>query len=107
MKVLLLTARDPLQAADGAHPARLARQLSSNGDEVQLVLLEDAVTSARAGHAWSDAVAVALEAGVRVLAEEEALARRAIATLIDGVKPVALGEVVDALFEWAERTAWL
>lgn len=107
MNVLLLTARDPLQAADVAHPARLARQLASDGEDVVLVLLEDAVSLARSGHAWSDALTVAVEAGVEVLAEEEAIARRAVHRLVDGVKPVPFGEVVDRLFGWADRQVWL
>lgn len=107
MNVLLLTARDPLQAADVAHPARLARQLAAAGHDVSLVLLEDAVTLARVGHAWGDALAAAQEAGVRVLAEQEALARRAVHRLAPGVKTAGLGDVVDALFDWAERTAWM
>lgn len=107
MKILLLAARDPLEAADVAHPARLARQLTGAGHEVMLVLLEDAVTLARAGHAWSDALTSAQEAGVRILAEDEALSRRAVHRLVAGVKPLSLGEVVDALFGWSERQAWL
>lgn len=107
MNVALLTARDPLQAADVAHPARLARQLAVRGEDVILVLLEDATSLARAGHAWSDSLAAALEAGVTVLAEDEALARRAIDRLVAGVKPVGLGEVVDTLFDWSDRQAWL
>jgi sulfur relay protein TusB/DsrH len=106
-KILLLTARDPLQAADGAHPARLARQMSSAGVEVRLVLLEDAVTLARSGHAWSDAVIAAVEVGVDVRVEEEALARRGIERVLDGVKPTDLSEVVDALFDWSDRQSWL
>lgn len=107
MKIILLTARDPLQAADVAHPARLARQLAAAGQEIVLVLLEDAVTLARSGHAWSDAISAALQAGVRVVAEEEALARRAVHRLLEGVKPVAFGEVVNMMFDWSERQAWL
>lgn len=107
MNVLVLTARDPLQAADVAHPARLARQLAGDGEDVALVLLEDAVSLARAGHAWSDALASAHEAGVTLLVEEEAIARRAVHRLVDGVKPVPLGEIVDRLFGWADRQLWL
>lgn len=106
-RIVLLTARDTLQAADVAHPVRLARQLATAGHDVVLVLLEDAVTVARSGHAWSDALAAALEAGVSVLAEEEAVSRRAVHRLVDGVKPCDLGEVVDRLFEWSDRQAWL
>jgi hypothetical protein len=106
VRFVLLTARDPLQAADVAHPARLARQLAGRGDEVTLVLLEDAVSLARSGHTWADALSAALGAGASVLAEEEALARRAVHRLVDGVKPVAFGAVVDELFA-ADRQAWL
>lgn len=106
MRVTLLTARDPLQAADVAHPARLARQLAARGEEVTLVLLEDAVSLAREGHAWSDAVAAAIDAGAAVVAEEEALGRRATHRVVDGVKPVDLGAVVDEIFA-ADRQAWL
>lgn len=107
MNVVLLTARDPLQTADTAHPLRLARQLAGQGEDVTVVLLEDTVSVARTGHAWADTVTAALEAGVRVVAEEEALARRAVHRLADGVKPIALDEVVDLLFDWADRQAWL
>lgn len=106
-RVAVLTARDTLQAADVAHPVRLARQLAAAGNEVMLVLLEDAVTVTRDGHAWADAVVAAQQAGVQVVAEEEALARRAVHRLVAGVKPIDLGEVVDALFEWADREVWL
>lgn len=106
MKILLLTARDTLQAADVAHPVRLARQLTGD-NEVVLVLLEDAVTVARAGHAWSDTLAAAQEAGVRVYGEEEALARRAVHRLVEGVKPCDMGQVVEHLVDWADRQIWL
>jgi sulfur relay protein TusB/DsrH len=107
MNVLLLTARDPLQATDVAHPARLARQLAGEGDEVVLVLLEDAVTLARAGHVWSDALHAASEVGVRVLVEDEAASRRAVRELVEGAETVELGGVVDLLVGWSERQAWL
>ncbi|MBW3576862.1 MAG: DsrE family protein [Actinobacteria bacterium] len=107
MNVVLLTARDPLQAADVAHPVRLARQLSGGGDDVVLVLVEDAVTLARAGHTWSDALAAAHAAGVRIVAEQEALSRRAVHRLVEGVKPISLGDTVDLLVDWSDRRAWL
>ncbi|HEV2787056.1 MAG TPA: DsrH/TusB family sulfur metabolism protein [Solirubrobacteraceae bacterium] len=105
--MLLLTARDPLGASDAAHPERLARQLATAGHDVALVLLEDAVAAARSGHAWADAVAAAHAAGVQIGAEEEALARRGVSRLVDGVKPYTMGAVVDLLMTWSERRAWL
>lgn len=107
MNTLVLTARDPLRAGDGTHAARAARDLASDGHDVVLVLLEDAVVLARAGHRQALELEEALHAGVQVLAEEEALARRAVARLGAGVKPTGMSEVVDLLFGWAERQAWL
>lgn len=107
MRTLVLTARDPLRAGDGSHPARAARELAAAGHEVVLVLLEDAVVLARAGHRDAQVLEEALHAGVVVLAEEEARSRRAVTRLGDGVKPTGMSEVVDLLFGWAERQAWL
>ncbi len=71
------------------------------------MLLEDAVTLARAGHRDAEVLEEALHAGVQVLADEEALARRAVERLGAGIKPTGMSEVVDLLFGWAERQAWL
>lgn len=105
--VVVLTARDPLVAGDGPHPLRVAASLATDGHEVVLVLLEDAVAVARGGHRFADALGAASDAGVRVLAEEEALARRAVGPLAESVKPTQLGAVVDLLFDWSDRQAWL
>jgi len=107
VKVALLTARDPLQVADGTAPAQVAVDLADEGHEVTLVLLEDAVTPAREGHRLAGALAHAVRAGVRVVAEEEALARRAVNRLGEGIKPTTFGEVVDLLMQRTDRQAWL
>ena len=107
MKVLLLTSRDPLRTADGGSPAELAATMAAEGHDVVLVLLEDAVTLARTGHRLADRLAAAAAAGARVLAEEDALARRAVARIGDGIKPVAMPEVIDLLMDWSDRQAWL
>lgn len=106
MKIALLTARDPLQAADGASPLQLAARLAADHD-VTLVLLEDAVVVARAGHRHAAELEGALGAGVQVLAEEEALARRAVNQLGDGVDPTTFDEVVDLVVDASDRQAWL
>lgn len=107
MNTLVLTARDPLRAGDGAHPARAARDLAVDGHDVVLVLLEDAVVLARAGHREALVLEEAIHAGVQVLAEEDALARRAVARVGEGVKTTGMSEVVDLLFGWSARQAWL
>lgn len=106
MNVVLLTSRDPLRAGDGALAAAVARDLADDGDDVALVLLEDAVTLARPGHALADDLGEAVAAGVRVLVEDEAARRRAVA-VDDEVKTADMGEVVDLLMQWADRSAWL
>jgi sulfur transfer complex TusBCD TusB component (DsrH family) len=107
MRTVILTARDPLGAGDGSHAARAARELAAEGHDVVLVLLEDAVVLARAGHRDAVSLEEAIHAGVQVLAEEEALARRAVQRLGEGVKPTGMSEVVDLLLGWSERQAWL
>jgi hypothetical protein len=104
MTTVLLTARDPLTAGDGAYPARAARGLARSGEPVTLVLLEDAVTLARLGHRDVEDLVGALDAGVEVLVEEDARRRRAVDP-IDGVKPTTFVEIVDRLI--ADRSAWL
>lgn len=106
-RVALLTARDPLTAGDGTHPIRVARSLAEDGDQVVLALLEDAVALARDGHRHAGDLTAAIDAGVQVLAEEEALSRRAIDEPREGVARTALDAVVDRLFDWSDRQAWL
>lgn len=106
-RVVLLTARDPLRAADTTYPARVARELAAAGHDVTLVLLEDAVVLARRAHDGAADLEAAIGDGVRVLAEQEALSRRAVAHVGEGVKSTDLGEVVDLLMTDSDRQAWL
>jgi hypothetical protein len=62
---------------------------------------------ARAGHSDAQLLEEALHSGVQLLADEQALSRRAVARLGEGIKPTGMPEVVDLLFGWAERQAWL
>lgn len=106
-RIVLMTARDPLAAGDGCYPARAARELADDDHEVVLVLLEDAVLLARDGHRNGAELDDTVAAGVRVLAEEDALARRAVSRPANGVKPTTFADVVDLLFSWSDRHAWL
>jgi sulfur relay (sulfurtransferase) complex TusBCD TusD component (DsrE family) len=105
MRITLLTARDPLRAGDGAHPARVAAQLADQGHDVTLVLLEDAVILARPGHREGKDLARATGAGVTVVADREALTRRGVKH-DGGVLPRDLRDVVNLLVE-SDRQAWL
>lgn len=106
-RIVLLTARDPLRAADTTYPARIAGELAAAGHDVTLVLLEDAVALARRDHGGAADLEAAIGTGVRVLAEAEALSRRAVASVGEGVKPTDLAEVVDLLMTRTDRQAWL
>ncbi len=107
MKVVVVTARDPLRAADGAHPVRLAADLAGQGHDVVLGLLEDAVAVARVGHDAGTDLDAALSKGVRVVAEDEAMARRGMTAAVAGVEPASMGEVTELLLAWSDRQAWL
>lgn len=107
MVVVLLLARDPLQAGDGSAPLDVATSVRAEGHDVVLVLLEEAVAVARPGHRHAPELAAAVAAGVGVVAEEEALARRAVHVLADGVKAGGFAEVVDLLMVRSDRQAWL
>ncbi len=107
LRTVVLTARDPLRAADGAHPLRLAAELAGAGHEVVVALLEDAVAVARESHAAGHALAAAIAKGARVVAEDEAMARRGIVRLVEGVEPASMGEVTELLLGWSQRQAWL
>ena len=103
MRVVLL-------ASEEHHAARAvgaARDLAGAGHEVVLALLEDAVRIARPRHHLGELVADAVAAGVRVLVDDEALARVAARRVADGLKPTDLGEVVDLLLGWSDRQVWL
>jgi hypothetical protein len=104
MTTLLLTARDPLAAGDGPHPVRAAADIARTGEPATLVLFEDAVTLTRIGHRDLEVLVDALDAGVEILVEEDALSRRAVAAL-DGIKTTSFAEVVDRLS--ADRSVWL
>lgn len=87
----------------------LARAWRAAGDEVDVVLLDAAVSAARRGHAHADALREGLAAGVAVAAHDEALRRRGILAggLLDGVKTVNLDEVADLVAEGADKAVWL
>lgn len=106
-RIVLLTARDPLRSADTTYPARVARELAAEGHEVTLVLLEDAVVLARRDHSGAEDLEAAIAEGVRVLAEDEALSRRAVGDVGEGLEPTRLAEVVDLLMTGTDRQAWL
>lgn len=79
------------------------------GDDVTVVLLDGAVAAARAGHLHAEPIGALLAAGVSVLVEEQAVARRALAAdrTVPGVKSTDLDQVADLLLDGSDRVVWL
>lgn len=76
------------------------------GDQVTVVLLDAAVAAVRPGHAESGALRTAADAGVTLLAHDDAVRRRALGeSLADGVKAVELDEIAD-LVTGADKAVW-
>lgn len=104
MSTLILTARDPLRAGDGAHPLRTAMALAQRGEPVTVALLEDAVSAARLGHRDLEVLIGALDAGVEVLVERDAVARRAVQPA-EGITVTDFPELAQRLE--SDRSVWL
>jgi predicted peroxiredoxin len=101
--------RTVLASLDPAWALQLASAWAGAGDQVTLVLLDEAAALARAGHPQTAGVHAAVEDGVTVLADEDALLRRGISggRFADGVKRASLDEVADLLADATDRAVWL
>jgi len=99
-KYVLIESRDPFESRDCSFLSELAVELVRAGHEVTLFLVQNGVLPARAG-ARAENLAVALRAGVEVLADEFSLRERGIRLdrLTAGVRPAPLEVVVDRLEE--------
>lgn len=102
MRAVLLVSAAPAAALD------IAQRWSAAGDDVALVLLDAAVTSARVRHRAGPALRAAVAAGVTVHAESGALARRGLdaSTLAESVKPADLDDVAEEIMN-ADKAVWL
>ncbi len=98
-----------LTSADPALALRLATTWQAEGEAVTVVLLDAAAAAARPGHRRAGAVADAIEAGVRVAAERDALGRRGLdgAGLAAAVGVVDLDDVADLVVTRGVRAVWL
>lgn len=97
-----------LVSRDVAWALQLARQWVP-GEATQVVLLDLAVASARAGHTDHAAVAAAVDAGVVVAVHAAAAARRALGPgeLAEGVKVIDLDEIADLIADATGQVMWL
>lgn len=105
-KYLLIESRDPFEANDVGYCYDLASSLAKAGNEVTLFLVQNGVLPARPS-ARSEALSVAADAGVQVLADDFSLRERGIPAdrLAKGVKAAALDVVVDQLAE-GRKAIW-
>ena len=95
---LLIESRDPFTAQVVSGHVELAVGLRRAGNAVTLYLVQNGVLPARAG-ADGGALHEAMAAGVEVLADDFSLRERGIGErdVARGVKPAAIGVVVDRL----------
>lgn len=97
-RYLLIESRGAFEAADTAAFTALAAALAREGAKVEIMLVQNGVIPARKG-ARGDGLAAAIEAGIQVWADDFAMKERALKAqdLIHGVKPAAIGTVVDRM----------
>jgi len=101
---LLIESRDPFESNDVAYYYELARGLAEAKNEVTVLLVQNAVLAARPA-AQSPALRTLIKAGVKVLADDFALAERGITKLADGVTTAPIDVVVDHL-EAGHKALW-
>ena len=103
---LIIESRDALECRDTESTFALAADFAAAGNKVCVFLVQNAVLPARRG-ARSEAFAVALDAGVTVLADDFSLRERGIHgdELHRGITASPLETVIDALASGC-RTFW-
>jgi len=105
-RYMLISSREPFTCPSTNALYDLARELSRQGHQVTLFLVENGVMVARAG-VYSKLLQEAYAAGVEILAEEFSLRERAIPLnrLGAGIESARLEVVLDALVERV-KTVW-
>jgi hypothetical protein len=101
---LLIESRDPFESNDVAHYYDLACGLVEAGNRVTVMLVQNGVLAARAA-AQAPGLRALITAGVKVLADDFALAERGIKRLADGVQVASIELLVDHL-EAGHKTLW-
>jgi len=76
-------------------------------EQVTVVLLDKAAAAARPGSPNAAAVTSAVAAGVTVLAHDDALRRRGIGQVAEGIGVSDLDRIADLLVDGANQVAWL
>ena len=101
---LLIESRDPFESNDVGYYYDLARGLLEAGNQVTLLLVQNAVLAARPS-AQAPGLRALAGSGIKILADDFALKQRGITKLLDGVQVAAIDVVVDHL-EAGHKTLW-
>jgi hypothetical protein len=101
---LLIKSRDPFESNDVSYYYELAKGLVDAGNDVTLLLVQNAVMAARPS-TQSTTLSVLKQGGVKILADDFSLRERGISTLVDGVVAAPIDIVVDYL-EADHKTLW-
>jgi sulfur relay (sulfurtransferase) complex TusBCD TusD component (DsrE family) len=103
---VLIDSRGPFENADLEYLPKLAESLAAAGHAVTVFLLQNGVLGARRGSRLAACVAHLGEQHVQVLADDDALKERAVATVADGVRRSSLDELVGLLMDRPTRVLW-
>ena len=101
---LLIESRDPFESNDVGNYYGLARGLVEAGNQVTLLLVQNAVLAARPS-AQVPQLQALIGPGIKVLADDFALKERGITKLLDGVEIAPIEVVVNHL-EAGHKTLW-
>jgi predicted peroxiredoxin len=98
-----------LLSAGDCWPLHLATTLQQTGSSVVVVLLDRGADLARPTHPSAARVREALDAGIELLVDTDALQRRGIhqADIATGLKPTDLSAVGDLLVDATDKVVWL
>src|SRR5437762_3482207 len=106
-KYLMIESRDPYECNDVGYLYDLAQGLAKEGHDVTLFLVQNGVLPARKSPR-SGRLADLSKGGVKVLADDFSLRERGIAneSLLAGLKPTPIDQVVDLLADSATKAFW-
>jgi hypothetical protein len=101
---LLIESRDPFESNDVGYYYELARGLSEAGNQVTLLLIQNAVLASRPS-AQAPQLRALVSTGIKILADDFALQERGITKLLDGIRIAPIDIVVDHL-EAGHKILW-
>jgi hypothetical protein len=101
---LLIESRDPFESNDVGYYFELARGLLEAGNQVTILLIQNAVFAARPS-AQAPQLRFLVGSGITILADDFSLNERGIGKLLDGVQKASIEIVVDHL-EAGHKTLW-